>query len=313
MPTGHQTGTGTQPWSLEGEWLRCALHAHTTASDGELAPDLLARHYERAGYDVLAITDHWRCTETPSSEGLLVIPSAELNCLLPDERDGHVLAFGIDEEPMEFARTRPDLAAAAAWVGQHGGVAYLAHPYWTGALASELELPEGVAGLEVYNAGCELEVARGLSSVHWDEVLETGRLCFGIAADDSHHPGFDSDLAWVWTRVSERSQPAVLDALVSGCFYSSTGPMIYDACADDCAVEVRCSPCRSVTLCTGRERGSAVNAGRLGYRYGAEIVSYERDGAITEARLQRPRGSPYGRVEVVDLQGRKAWTNPLWI
>jgi hypothetical protein len=301
------------PFDSGGSWLRCALHAHTTNSDGGLPPEKLAEHYARAGYDVLAITDHWRRTETPSSERLLVIPSAELNCLLPGERDGHVLAFGIDEEPMEFAQTRPDLAAAAAWIGEHGGVAYLAHPYWTGAPVSGLELPNGVAGLEVYNAGCELEVARGLSSVHWDEVLEAGRLCFGIAADDSHHPGFDSDLAWVWVRALERSQRAVLDALATGCFYSSTGPIIHEARVENCSVEVRCGPCRSVTLCTGRQRGSAVNAGRLGYRFGAEVVSTTDVGEIVEARLDRPRGSSYGRVEVVDLQGRKAWTNPLWI
>src|SRR5262249_12444983 len=200
-----------------------------------------------------------------------------------------------------------------AWIREHGGVAYLAHPYWTGALTAELELPDGVAGIEVYNAGCELEVARGLSSVHWDSVLESGRLCFGIAADDSHHPGFDSDLAWTGMRASDRTPQAVLAALDDGCFYSTTGPLIYDARAEDGAVEVRCSPCRSVTLCTGSERGSAVNAGRLGYRYDAEIVSSDGNGAITGARLERPRGSPYGRVEVVDLQGRKAWTNALWL
>jgi hypothetical protein len=301
------------PFDDNGLWLRCALHAHTTNSDGELPPAMLAEHYARAGYDVLAITDHSRRTESPSSDRLLVIPSAELNCLLPDERDGHVLAFGIRDEPMALARTRPDWAAAAAWIEEQGGVAYLAHPYWTGAPASELDLPAGVEGLEVYNAGCELEVGRGLSSVHWDEVLESGRLCFGIAADDSHHPGFDSDLAWVWLRVSERSQRAVLDALATGSFYSSTGPLIHRAHVEDGAVEVRCSPCRSVTLCTGRERGSAVTAGRLGYRFGAEAVSATDDGMITEARLERPRGSRYGRVEVVDPQGRKAWTNPLWI
>lgn len=301
------------PFTADGTWLRCALHAHTTNSDGELPPAALAEHYARAGYDVLAITDHWRRTETASRSGLLVIPSSELNCLLAGERDGHVLAFGIDEEPLELARTRPDLPAAAAWIAQHGGVAYLAHPYWTGAVSRDLELCDGVAGLEVYNAGCELEVGRGLSAVHWDEVLETGRLCFGIAADDSHHPGFDSDLAWVWVRAVERSQPAVLDALSTGSFYSSTGPLIQEIAVADGAVEVRCSPCRSVTLVTGRERGAAVNAGRLGYRYGAEILSQTDEGAITGARLERPARNPYGRVEVVDLQGRKAWTNPLWI
>jgi len=298
------------PFHSTGAWLRCALHAHTTASDGELPPQMLADHYARAGYDVLAITDHERRTEAASA-GLLVVPSAELYCFLPDGLVGHVLALGIDAEPAE-PQERQDVAAAVAWIRGHGGVAYLAHPYWTGTSPGELELPDGVAGIEVYNAGCELEVARGLSAVHWDGLLERGRRCFGIAADDSHHPGFDSDLAWVWLRAAERSQAAVLAALDSGSFYSSTGPLIVDARADDEAVEVRCSPCRSVTLCAGRERGAAVNAGRLGYRYGGEILSATADGAITAARLERPAGAPYGRVEVVDVQGRKAWTNPLW-
>jgi hypothetical protein len=45
------------PFVAEGEWLRCALHAHTTRSDGELAPEALAAHYARAGYDVLAMVE----------------------------------------------------------------------------------------------------------------------------------------------------------------------------------------------------------------------------------------------------------------
>ena len=67
------------PFEGDGVWLRCALHAHTTNSDGELAPRLLVRHYEWAGYDVLALTDHWVRTVEPSTQKLLVIPSAELN------------------------------------------------------------------------------------------------------------------------------------------------------------------------------------------------------------------------------------------
>ena len=39
------------PFEAEGAWLRCALHAHTTNSDGELSPDMLVRHYEWAGYE----------------------------------------------------------------------------------------------------------------------------------------------------------------------------------------------------------------------------------------------------------------------
>src|SRR5918911_13529 len=63
------------PFDDPGEWLRCAFHAHTTNSDGELSPELLVRHYEWAGYDVLATTDHWVRTDVPSTEKLLVTPS----------------------------------------------------------------------------------------------------------------------------------------------------------------------------------------------------------------------------------------------
>ena len=300
------------PFAATGTWLRCALHAHTTRSDGELSPEELVSLYERAGFDVLAITDHWVRTEAGSTDRLLVVPSSELSCLLPGGADGHLLAFGIDEDPLEFVRTRPDLAAAAAWVGEHGGVAYLAHPYWTGAPASGLSLCEGVAGLEVYNAGCELEVGRGLSTVHWDDLLERGGRYFGIAADDSHHANFDSSFAWVWARVAERSQAAVLGALASGCFYSSTGPLVHELRVEDRSVEVRCSPCRRVTLCTGPRRGSSVSAGRFGYRYAGEILSEADEEEITHARLERPAGSRYVRLELVDSYGRKAWTNPLW-
>ena len=44
MQGGDRDFTGWQPWCTGGEWLRCALHAHTAESDGELAPDLLAAH-----------------------------------------------------------------------------------------------------------------------------------------------------------------------------------------------------------------------------------------------------------------------------
>ena len=96
------------PFDEPGEWLRCALHTHTTGSDGDLPPEGLVGHYERAGYDVLAITDHWARTDVPSTPGLLVIPSAELNAIAPTrDDDAHVLALGLEVDPVvpepEFA------------------------------------------------------------------------------------------------------------------------------------------------------------------------------------------------------------------
>jgi hypothetical protein len=304
----------TDPFTNSGEWLRCALHAHTTNSDGELPPGELVRHYEAAGFDVLAITDHWVRTAHPSGDRLLVIPGTELDAALG--RNGgyaHLLAFGIDADPEPPAGEFPDLPETAEWIAASGGVSYIAHTYWSGLRPEEFESCGGILGLEVYNAGCELEVGRGLASLHWDEVLERGRLCFGIATDDSHHPGYDSALAWVWARCRERSAEAVLAALREGSFYSSTGPEIREVTVGDETIEIRCSPAQSVTLLAGRAKGARVNAGASGYVYRGEVLETDEAGEITAARLERPRRAPYGRLEIEDGQGRTAWTNPLWI
>ena len=88
------------PFDSSGDWLRCALHAHTTNSDGELGPEFLVRHYDWAGYDVLAITDHWVRTVEASTKTLLVIPSTELNAVVGDGEDVHVLALGVETDPV---------------------------------------------------------------------------------------------------------------------------------------------------------------------------------------------------------------------
>ena len=78
----------------------------------------------------------------------------------------------------------------------------------------------------MWNAGCELEIGRGDSSLQWDEALERGKNLFALATDDSHHPGFDSGFAWTMVRAADKSQEAVLAALRAGSFYGSTGPEI---------------------------------------------------------------------------------------
>ncbi len=303
------------PWRSEGLWLRCALHAHTTNSDGELSPEHLATHYARAGYDVLCMTDHWVRSTAPEAEGILVIPSVELNATIDvTGSDAHVLGLGLEDDPIEPGRNFPNLRATVDWIRASGGLPFLAHPYWSGLRLEEFGGCDGLLGIEVYNAGCELEVGRGLSSVHWDEALETGERLLGIASDDSHHPGYDSGFASVFVRTTERSREGVLDALRGGRFYSTNGPRLDDVRVADDGVEVRCSPAASVALVSARTSGACVTAGRMGFRQGAEAIEKDADGLIVAVRLQRRSwGQSYGRVEVTDTLGRRAWTNPLWI
>ena len=296
-----------------GNWFRCALHAHTTNSDGDLPPDKLVQHYEWAGYDVLAITDHWVRTVERSTRKLLVIPSVELNATAGGpEHDAHVLALGVEADPVIPDNEFAPLADVVAWISANGGLPYLAHTYWSGLRTEQWETCAGLLGIEVWNSGCELEIARGDATVHWDEALERGRGFFALATDDSHHPGYDSGFAWTWVRVQEKTQEAVLDALRTGLFYGSTGPEIRDVEVSDGDVLVRCSPAEAVTLYSGRWRGARANAGRLGYPNHSEIIERNEYGLITAARLFRPYEAPYGRIEVLDRNGNKAWSNSLW-
>jgi len=297
-----------------GVWLRCALHAHTTNSDGDLPPDKLVQHYEWAGYDVLAITDHWVRTVERSTRKLLVIPSVELNATAGGpEHDAHVLALGVEAEPVIPDNEFAPLAEVVAWIAENGGLPYLAHTYWSGLRTEQWETCEGLLGIEVWNSGCELEIARGDATIHWDEALERGRALFALATDDSHHPGYDSGFAWTMVRAAEKTQEAVLDALRVGSFYASTGPAIHSVSVDDATVTVECSPAASVTLVSSRARGARANAHRLGYPNYSRILARNDDGLITRVALQRPwDGGRYGRVEVKAANGTKAWTNPLW-
>jgi hypothetical protein len=301
------------PFEGDGVWLRCALHAHTTNSDGEMAPDMLVRHYEWAGFDVLAITDHWVRTDERSTRKLLVIPSTELNAQAGGpEHDAHVLALGVAADPVVPENEFAPLQEVVNWIAENGGVPYIAHTYWSGLRADQWEDCEGLVGIEVWNAGCELEIGRGDASLHWDEALERGKNLFALATDDSHHPGFDSGFAWTWVRAAEKSQEAVLDALRTGSFYGSTGPEIQGVEIEEDAIVVRCSPAESVTLVSSRARGARANAGRLGYPNNSQILLRDTAGLITACRLEKPWNTPYGRVEVADTNGRRAWTNSLW-
>jgi hypothetical protein len=302
------------PFDRDGTWLRCALHAHSTNSDGELGPDMLVRHYEWAGYDVLATTDHWVRTDEPSTKRLLVIPSTELNAVVGDGEDAHVLALGLEADPVAPPDEFEPLADVVAWIDGQGALPYLAHTYWSGLRTEQWWDCPGLLGIEVWNTGCELELGRGDSSLHWDEALEHGRNLQALATDDSHHPGYDSGFAWTWVRAAERSREGVLAALRAGDFYGSTGPEIRGVEVSDDEVVVRCSPAASVTLYCGRTRGARANAGRLGYPNLSRVLERTDAGAITAVSLQRPwDGGRYGRVEVRSPDGTKAWTNPLWI
>ena len=131
--------------------LLCELHAHTTWSDGELTPRELCDLYGRAGFDVLAVTDHtlpgFHVQEAERARrlyDLLVLPGLELTVEDDDPIEaGHACAIGLHGFVGVDDGLEPALRAARA----HGAALVAAHPYLpseahsshrrTGAFASD--------------------------------------------------------------------------------------------------------------------------------------------------------------------------------
>jgi hypothetical protein len=321
----------SNPFERPGEWLRCALHTHSTVSDGTVAPHHLVQAYSDHGFDVVAITDHWRLAEVPSTDQVLTIPGAELGWDIAHPRyprqSAEFLVYGIDHIPDDpggdrdnwytnvdenyEVRTFPDLTAGVRWAETMGAVVYVAHPYWTELSIDDLLGQDGFAGIEVFNGATELATGRGDASVWWDALLGRGRRVFGIATDDQHYPLSDLGTGWTMVRVAERTQAAVLDALRHGHTYFSHGPQIHHVHESDGAVEVECSPAVRVLLQGEEELGSVVAGGRTGFRQG-RVLAEDGRGLVTRVRFDAAAApSRYRRVTVVDSAGRRAWTNPL--
>jgi hypothetical protein len=317
-------------FAAEGEWLKCALHTHTTVSDGTLSPGHLAAAYAESGFDVLAITDHWRIAQVAPAGRLLTIPSAELGFDLAHptypRQTGEFLVYGVSELPEDpggrrenwmfnaeenwEVRTFADLSAGVRWAETQGAVVYVAHPYWNGLSVEDIRSGEGFAGIEVFNGSAELETGRGDSSSWWDSLLGGGRQVFGIGTDDQHYPLFELGAAWTMVRARERTQEAVLEGLRTGASYFSHGPAIHDIRVDGTSVEVACSAARTVVLHMEQEYGVSVSVGLNGRRMG-RILETGEHGLITRVRLDGDRADAlYRRVSVIDAEGRRAWSNP---
>jgi predicted metal-dependent phosphoesterase TrpH len=125
--------------------LRCDMHIHTTYSDGDSSPARMAVRGRELGLDVAVITDH-NCYP-PSLEAMAEVERLGLNLITgPGEEvsgpNWHIVSIGADAAIYELGRQSGAFEGEAEWqyeamrwaieaTQEHGGSAFLAHPYWS--------------------------------------------------------------------------------------------------------------------------------------------------------------------------------------
>jgi hypothetical protein len=287
------------PFEAPGQWLKANLHAHTTDSDGKLSPEQVAIHYRRQGYQVLAITDHNRVTPCRqfSARDFLCLEGIEIGAGRSEADDSyHVVGVGVSAEAANAPKDHPQAtldAYAAA-----GGVGFIAHPYWSCLVAHDMLGLRNCLGIELINYGCEVEIGKGVSTVHWDDLLVRGERYLGLGVDDGHRCGWDFYGGFTMIRAAEFTPEAVMAALRRGHFYASMGPIIHDLRVEEDMVTVECSPAAAINFMVNSQRGWCIQK--------------EDRPALTGARYLRDGREKYIRVEVVSETGLRAWSQPIF-
>lgn len=174
--------------------IKCALHTHTTHSDGKLTPVEVVQLYYNSGYRVIAITDHDRDYDGPTEyNDMLIIPGNERS-----EGQCHVVEFG--------------------------DIRILAHPKWSGLSDDAFnEKMKTCDAYEAFNATCRQRSSK------WAYGKSTwpGK---GIAVDDFHWSpwvlkdlGFTNffDIGRTYIEMEQLSIAGVCDAIRTGCYTTS--------------------------------------------------------------------------------------------
>jgi hypothetical protein len=295
------------PFDRLGRFWRGNVHTHSDRSDGALPPEELSRRYQEAGYDFVAITDHFRAeygfpltdTRALRTSTFTTLLGAELHAPRTElSAEWHILAVGLPLgfPPPNGAESGPELASRARAAGAFVGVAHPAASLLTLADAESLDAAHAV---EVYNALSAWE-DRGDSWHLCDLLLARGHRLGAYAADDAHFQPQDPPgcAAWVQVHAESLEPAALLAALKTGHYYSSTGPELHAISLGKGRITIGCSPVSRV-LVTGGVPGKQVQTGH----------------ALTECSLPLDtfQAAAYLRVTVVDATGRRAWSNPIWL
>jgi hypothetical protein len=276
------------------------VHTHTTESDGRLTASEATRFYADSGYDFIAITDHmvpFVASEHDDTWPLLVLDGIELH---GDDSEGsfyHVVAIG------DVAGVTPDMdfTVALEEVRARDCILIWAHPHWSGNTAAE-GMRHHFHGIEVYNASSQVAWGKGLGAFHWDATLEHQPNMLGFAADDAHfiEAAPLERGGWIMVNAPELSREALTHSIRRGNFYSSNGPTF-----------------KSITIEQGNrvvvETSPVVHARLIGPRDTNKYKgTFHRD-PMTETHFRINEDWPFARLEIENVHGKIAWTNPLLV
>jgi hypothetical protein len=321
------------PGLARADWFKGNTHTHTLNSDGNAAPDVVARWYREHGYNFVVITDHNFLTGVAALNGTIgaekqflimrgeEVTQVRVDPTLPEKRrQVHLNAINPTGLVLPLPTTTDATVAQLfthhlAAIRAAGGLPQINHPNWRWYVrADDLREIDGPVLLEIWNGqphinnlGGADDSGQAAPSVEglWDLLLSQGKIVWGVADDDSHHfyqpedPTADRPgQAWIVVRADELTAEKITAALAHGEFYASNGPVLVDYAASKTEV--------AITLkAVAQDRFTTRFIGQGG-RVLAEVPGLK-------PRYQIRGDEAYVRATITDSNGRQAWTQPVFL
>ena len=246
------------------------LHCHSVHSDGRFTVEQHKENYLAHGYSIVAFSDHNKVIPHPElkDENFLPVTAVEIDMTEPVDgtwltaRTYHINFFSSQEDRTEFIPVDRayDVNVANDMIKRAHEAGFLAqynHPRWSLQSSPDYIGLEGLDLFEVFNTGCEKEMANGYGDREYEQMLVSGKYPCPSATDDNHNackslesPYNDSFGGFDMICMEKLEYSEFFKAVRRGDMYASTGPVINTLYLEDGKVHLECSPCRSVLLRT---------------------------------------------------------------
>lgn len=292
---------------------KIGLHCHTERSDGHIPYEEALEKYASAGYDMLAVTDHWVWGEageytakmadgTPHT--MRVLSGCEYHVSGGETATGvfHILALdcpGKPDLPVPLYRddTHTPIEKARTIIREihrAGGIAVLAHPAWS------LNTPEQIAALgdfdatEIYNSVSDWGMSdRPYSGLIVDQIAARGIYPALIATDDTHYYDGDQFRGMIMADADVYDEGGLSRIIRERRFYATMAPEVHLERVDENTVHLRCTPASKIVF----PSNLAWTAGRI-----------LRGEGLVEATYTFKPDEHFVRAEVIDAEGRVGWS-----
>jgi hypothetical protein len=296
-------------------WFKGNTHTHTTMSDGDSPPEVVAKWYKDHNYNFLVLSDHNVFTDPATLSKLvdakfLLIPGEELTTgflLKPIHVNGLNIPGKIDPKvDVSLVGTIQKNVDAVRAVN---GVPHINHPNYKWAISQDalmqinndklLEIYNGHPGVNNFGGG-------GWPSMEqvWDHLLTAGKEIYGIAVDDAHH--FQGEFGpsrsnpghgWVVVRAQNLEAREIVESLEKGLFYASTGVELDDIKITSTQIEIHIAKQGDFKF-----RTEFIGSG------GKILLNSETNPAI----YKLSGNEAYVRAKVYNSGGYVAWVQPVF-